>query len=583
MEYNTKTPQFDEAIQIILDDLVPHRRECLWSSKNPHCEKSFSIEKEDIEFLRMFRVPPPDYCPTCRRIMRLTHMGTMKLFYRNCSVPTHTEKMISIFGEHCPFPVYDYSYFIGDSFDPMSFGKTFDVHTSVLDQLLDLRKVFPMPSFLNRDPSSVNSEYSNGGRNNKNCYLCSGCYSCEDMSYTNMANKSKKVFDSRIIKDSEYVYQGIASDHLYRCSYVYFSKSCIDSMFLFDCRNCTNCFGCVNLRNKSYCIWNIQYTKEEYEKIIGEFKPFKRSVLEKIEKKFWDFVKTVPMNASQNISTTDSIGVLLEQSNQVYDCVDTFKSQNIRHGDGCIAHQDSMDLLFSGGSNHLYMTTNIGSQSSHVKFSISSKFCTDCEFIFNCKNLSNCFMCFGIQNKSYCIGNIQYTEEVYFQKVDEIKTAMLQHGEYGQPLPLEFSAQAYNFSLASAAFPITDAQVVALGGYIEYEPESNASNISIIESEHIPDSLEDVPTDILEQALRCKVSSKPFKIIESELDFYRYMSLPLPDIHPTIRMNTNYKIAINGKMYNTLCNKCSKEIKSIFDSKDGYTLYCEECYKREVL
>lgn len=43
------------------------------------------------------------------------------------------------------------------------------------------------------------------------------------------------------------------------------------SMYL---RNCKNCFGCVNLRKKQYCILNKQYTKEEYfivrEKIIAD-------------------------------------------------------------------------------------------------------------------------------------------------------------------------------------------------------------------------------------------------------------------------------------------------------------------------
>jgi hypothetical protein len=32
--------------------------------------------------------------------------------------------------------------------------------------------------------------------------------------------------------------------------------------------NCTNLFGCIGLRNKSYCIFNKQYTKEEYEILV---------------------------------------------------------------------------------------------------------------------------------------------------------------------------------------------------------------------------------------------------------------------------------------------------------------------------
>ena len=583
MNNESNTPKYNALIEEILKDLVPHKRVCTLALKNKYCEKEFFLENEDIQFLKMFRVPAPEYCPTCRRMMRLAHMGTMKLFYRDCNAPEHAEKMISIFGENCPFPIYDYSYFIGDSFDAFSFGREFDSNLPVLDQLLALRKIFPMPSFLNRDPSSINSDYSNGGRNTKNAYLCSGCYSCEDISYTNMANKSRYILDSRIIKNSEYVYQSIMSDHLYKCSYTYFSKNCMNSMFLYDCRNCIDCFGCVNLRNKSNCIFNVQYSKEDYHRIIASYKPFSKEKIEKFEREFWDLVKSLPMNASQNISTVESTGVLLEQSKNVYNCVDTFRSENIRYGEGCIRHNDSMDILFSGVSHHLYMCTNIGSESSNVKFSVSSKFSTDSEFIFNCKNVSNCFMCFGLQNKSYCILNKQYSKEEYFDQVDMVKSQMLKNGEYGQPLPLTFSAQAYNFSMASISFPLTHTEIESLGGYTQKDQESNISaDMEVLEYSDIPQYISDVDESILDKAIVCEETKKPFKIIPSELNFYKIMDLPLPYIHPIKRMNTNYHVAANGKMHQTICQKCEKSIFSIFDPKENYKLYCEKCYQQEV-
>ncbi len=33
---------------------------------------------------------------------------------------------------------------------------------------------------------------------------------------------------------------------------------------------CQNCFGCISLRNASYCILNKQYTKEEYEALVPQ-------------------------------------------------------------------------------------------------------------------------------------------------------------------------------------------------------------------------------------------------------------------------------------------------------------------------
>ena len=31
-----------------------------------------------------------------------------------------------------------------------------------------------------------------------------------------------------------------------------------------------NCFGCVNVKEKEYCIFNKQYTKEAYERIVPQ-------------------------------------------------------------------------------------------------------------------------------------------------------------------------------------------------------------------------------------------------------------------------------------------------------------------------
>ena len=39
-------------------------------------------------------------------------------------------------------------------------------------------------------------------------------------------------------------------------------------LYSFHCRNSSNLFACVSLRNKEYCILNKQYTKAEYETLV---------------------------------------------------------------------------------------------------------------------------------------------------------------------------------------------------------------------------------------------------------------------------------------------------------------------------
>ena len=92
----SKTPQFDKLLDEVLEKLVPHTRKCQWKGEHPHCEGEFNIEEEDIKFLKMLRVPAPNYCPTCRRIRRFVYMGLSQLFKIECKAPNHGESMISI-------------------------------------------------------------------------------------------------------------------------------------------------------------------------------------------------------------------------------------------------------------------------------------------------------------------------------------------------------------------------------------------------------------------------------------------------------------------------------------------------------
>ena len=60
-----------------------------------------------------------------------------------------------------------------------------------------------------------------------------------------------------------------------------FSYDIRESLYCDNCNNCESCFGSVGLKNKKYCIFNKQYSKEEYEKLVSK-------IIEKlIEEKFW--------------------------------------------------------------------------------------------------------------------------------------------------------------------------------------------------------------------------------------------------------------------------------------------------------
>lgn len=48
--------------------------------------------------------------------------------------------------------------------------------------------------------------------------------------------------------------------------------TCRDSEYCMDLFSCSDCFGCVGLKKKQYCIFNKQYTKEEYYQLVEKIK-----------------------------------------------------------------------------------------------------------------------------------------------------------------------------------------------------------------------------------------------------------------------------------------------------------------------
>ncbi len=53
----------------------------------------------------------------------------------------------------------------------------------------------------------------------------------------------------------------------------------------------------------------------------------------------------------------------------------------------------------------------------NLKYSMQCSACFDSAFIFNCKSCSNCFLCTNLVSQSYCIRNIKYSKEEYFEKL----------------------------------------------------------------------------------------------------------------------------------------------------------------------
>jgi len=572
-----KTPKFDALIGKILDELQPHSRVCLV------CKNNFEIEKEDIVFLKMFRVPAPKLCPNCRQRRRLSFANYSNIYKRKCDVPGHTDVMISPVAPVMPWVTYDYETYYGDTWNPISYGRDANSGESFFNQFLDLLKVIPQPG-TRRGENSINCDYSFYGKDMKDCYYVFGGRRSEDVMFSSSIYDPRHVFDTYFVRKVDTVFDNIRTTDSFNIKHGYFSSNCIDCDFIFDCRNCQNCFGCVNLRNKNYCWENVQLSKEEYQKRKDGVDLGSMRVSKEYKDKFWNLVKENPIRASRIFQSQNVSGDDIIRSNNCQNCLQLEGCDNLRNVAFSIINlKDSMDVGFSGGAERIYEGQNTSTKSSNVKFSFSIRESRDCEYVMTCKNCSNCFGCVGLKNASYMIFNKRYSPEEYWKILDKVKTKMLQDEEYGEFFPMSFSPIAYNSSFANVIYPMTEEEAKEQRLYWQADSDVDTRGLKTILADELPDDVSSVGGEICDIVIIGEVSKKPFRITQRELDFYKQNKIPLPTDTPHARMIDRLKILNNFKIQKGKCFACGKEIESSYNTSDGYKPHCEVCYQKEVL
>jgi len=106
--------------------------------------------------------------------------------------------------------------------------------------------------------------------NSKNAHKCFFISEGENVKYCwRMFSKFKDCYDVNGGLNNELIYENsLAADGNYFTKFFSHCKGNKNCDFLHLCINCSDCFGCISLNSKQYCILNKQYTKEAYEALI---------------------------------------------------------------------------------------------------------------------------------------------------------------------------------------------------------------------------------------------------------------------------------------------------------------------------
>lgn len=557
-----------------------------------NCRQPFVIEPPDFDFYQKMSVPPPTFCPQCRFQRRLMFRNERVFYKRDCGLCG--KSVVTIFAPDKPYVVYCQPCWWSDKWDPGSYALDYDASRNFFDQFKELQQKTPYMALLTDYSTLVNSEYVNHTGNAKNCYLIFNSDFNENVLYGVVVDNSKDSMDMNLLESSELCYETVNCEKCYKTFFSEDCVSCTDVYFSKNMSGCSNCFGCANLRSKSYHIWNEPYSKEEYEAKLKEFQLDSHASIQakKVEARaFW---KKFPHKSLQGTHNTNVSGDYVWESKNAHD---VYQARYVEDGKYCqfITLKGAKDVYdyteWGAGAQRIYDCMATGEGADRVRFSLASwATVSDLDYCMYVVNSSHMFGCLNIRKKQYCILNKQYSREEYETLRAEIVKKMdaepyidskNRAWKYGEFFPYDLSLFDYNEVHAIQFYPLTKEEALDRG-FRWYEGERSGHEITLPPGK-MPDSILEVTDEILKENLGCSACGKAFRLVPAEIGLLKRFGLPLARKCPNCRHADRMSRINPPRLWKRNCAKCGKEIETSFAPERPEIVYCEACYQNAVV
>lgn len=548
-----------------------------------NCGQEFEISDQDMKYYEKVSpviagnthlVPPPTHCPSCRQQRRFSWRNERSLYHRRCDLTGKTH--ISCYHPDADVVAYEFSEWWSDKWDARDFGREFDFSRPFFEQWEELMRVTPQQGL--NIWNSENCDYCNYVGHDRNCYLIFGAVYSEDC-YYGSPYYSKDCVDALVLRECERCYECVDCRQLHTCFYCQDCHSSNDLIYCYDLQGCSECIGCAGLRNKKFCIFNKQYSEEEYRKMKVELDLCIPDVHAKLQSELRKVYLQIPHRYMQSNQVQEVTG------NYVYNCKNVRESFYADRSEDCAYCAQVVDLKDCYDNNYTeeneLCVEYIGAyQNNRTSFSGFCNLVNDALYCIACHSCHDLFGCISMRNAEYCILNKQYTKEEYEELVPKIIDHMRETGEWGEFFPVNISPYGYNETVAQEYFQMEKEDVKKKDWFWRDEEQNQEQYMG--PPAQVPSNIDDVSDDICEQILQCEDTDKLFRVIEREVVFYKDLHLPIPNLSPNARHFRRLAMRNPRRLWDRECAKCKKVIRTSYAPDRPEIVYCDDCFLQAV-
>lgn len=427
-----------------------------------------------------------------------------------------------------------------------------------------------------------NSEYTDDCWYSKNCYLCHSLGWSQDSAYSFRIIRNTDCMFCVFSFDLQKCYDVIYGFDSYNIKYAIDIKRCKNSAFLFDCQDCEDCFLCYNLRNKKFCIWNKQYSKQDYEKEISKYNLSSRKQYNELKQSFLKYItnnawwKNLQINSVENWEWN-----YLDNCKDVKNCYLAELLEDCENAARSISTKKSKYIISAFDAENIYMTALAQVQCYNISYSFNVTESKNLEYCWNCFRCEDCFLCCWLVWKKYHILNKEYSKQDYEKLKAEISIDMKQKWIYGEFFPAYFSPSSYEETMSWVLCSLDlETQKKLWFNVFEHE-KSNKDDFKDISE--LPDDICDTVDFDFKWWYYDDEAKRPFQISDLDITFSKKLWVPLNDKFYIRRLKENFSWMFPEiQLRETKCAKSWKIIKTALPVKLDWRILSIEEYEKVI-